>query len=60
MSNDLLDLTSVRGMDSNSLLRLYDQAKEVVAKAQMQQDRLRAEKAIQRIAKELGKRRVAF
>ena len=51
-----LDLGSIRGTDSNSLLRFYDQAREIVAKSLFQQERTRAEKALQRIAKELRKR----
>jgi hypothetical protein len=50
------DQRTLRGTDSNSLLRLYDQAKATLNNSQMQQERARADKALQRIAKELQKR----
>jgi hypothetical protein len=53
-----LDQSSVRGADSNSLLRLYDLTKEMLHNAQSQQERARADKAVRRIAKELEKRNV--
>jgi hypothetical protein len=49
---------SVRGTDSNSLLRLYDQATLIVAKSLSQQERVRAGKTAQRIADELRKRSI--
>jgi hypothetical protein len=60
MSNNILNLNqrSVRGLDSNSLLRLYDQVKEIFTKSPSQQDRLRAGKAVEHIAKELQSRKV--
>ena len=54
------DLQNIRGADSNSLLRMYDRANEVVIASLSQQDRARADKAIQRIVKELEKRKVSF
>jgi hypothetical protein len=53
-----LDLAKMRGADSNSLLRLYDLSREMLATAQSQQERARADKAVRRIAKELEKRNV--
>jgi hypothetical protein len=60
MSNDVLTLDQgdLRGTDSNSLLRLYDLAHEIFNNSALQQERARADKAIQRIAKELQKRKV--
>ena len=45
-------------MDSNSLLRLYDQVRAIVSRSPSLQLRARAEKALQRIADELRKRDV--
>jgi len=53
-----LDQAQVRAADSNSLLRLYDLSRERLATAESQQERLRADKAVRRIAKELEKRNV--
>jgi hypothetical protein len=60
MSNDVLSLNrwTIRGTDSNSLLRMYDLATGVFNKSKSQQERVRADRAIQRIAKELQKRKV--
>jgi hypothetical protein len=60
MSNEVLTfhLRHLRGTDSNSLLRLYDQASAIFSKSPLQQERARAGKAIERIAKELQKRNV--
>jgi hypothetical protein len=62
MSIDFLGAArrSLRGTDSNSLLRLYDQANEISTKALSQLDRTRADKALARIARELQKRNVAL
>lgn len=62
MSPDVFSLGQqiIRGTDSNSLLRLYDLAHEVSSKAPSQQERIRADAAMQRIAKELKKRNVSF
>jgi hypothetical protein len=53
-----LDQAQVRAADSNSLLRLYDLSREMLANAQSQQERARADKAVRRIARELEKRNV--
>jgi hypothetical protein len=60
MSHDVLalDQRNLRGTDSNSLLRLYDLANAVFHKSPSQQERTRADKAIQRIARELQRRKV--
>lgn len=62
MSNEVLsfDRANLRGVDSNSLLRMYDQAAGVLHKSTSQQERARNDKLIQRIAKELQKRNVTF
>lgn len=49
---------NLRGTDSNSLLRMYDLASDVFKQTQSQQERARADRTIQRIAKELQKRNV--
>jgi hypothetical protein len=54
----LLNQQSVRGTDSNSLLRLYDQANEIFTTSPLQQERARAGKAVERIFKELQRRNV--
>ena len=58
MGNDVrpFDERNLRGMDRNSLLRLYDLANETFRSSLLQQERERADKAIQRITKELQKR----
>jgi hypothetical protein len=58
MGNDLLAQVQkgVRSMDSNSLLRLYDQVRAIVSHSPSVQERARAEKAVQRIADEPRKR----
>jgi hypothetical protein len=60
MSNDVHAFAQreVRGADSNSLLRMYDLANEYFKNSQFQQERARAGRAIQRIAKELQRRNV--
>ena len=60
MSDDPLplDQASIRGSDSNSLLRSYDRAKEVLSKSLSQLERKRADKAIRHITKELLNRNV--
>ena len=60
MNNDLmtLSLQSIRGTDSNSLLRLYDRATEMFYCSPSQTARLRAGKAIERITKELQRRQI--
>jgi hypothetical protein len=54
----VVDRRVIRGSDSNSLLRLYDQAAGVRNSSKLQEERSRADKALQRIAKELRKREV--
>jgi hypothetical protein len=51
-----LAVRNVRATDSNSLLRLYDQAKVLWQRAGSQQERARADRAMQVFAKELRKR----
>jgi hypothetical protein len=48
----------MRGADSDSLLRTYDAAKGISATSPSQQERARAERAVQRTARELQKRKV--
>jgi hypothetical protein len=61
MSDEIVKLNqqSVRGTDSNSLLRLYDQATLIVARSLSVQERARAGKTAERIADELRKRSIA-
>ena len=49
---------NIRGADTNSLLRMYDLATGVFNKATSQQERARTDRVVQRIAKELQKRKV--
>jgi hypothetical protein len=60
MSSEILsfDQRDIRGTDSNSLLRLYDLATGVFNQSKVQQERARADKVLQRIARELQKRKV--
>ena len=55
-----LSLGRLRATDSNSLLRLYDQAREVAASSPSQRERVRAEKALERIGRELQGRKVSL
>jgi hypothetical protein len=55
---DTVALSRLRGTDSNSLLRLYDEVRGIVERSQSRQERERAEKAVQRIVGELRKRDV--
>jgi hypothetical protein len=48
---------TLRGTDTNSLLRMYDRLRGVISNSPVQRDRERADKALGRIAKELQKRR---
>jgi hypothetical protein len=52
------DLRHLRRTDSNSLLRLYDLARQTCQQSTSQQERVRADRAVQRIARELQKRNV--
>jgi hypothetical protein len=54
------DRASIRGMDSNSLLRLYDRATQIFYHTTLQRERLEADKVIARIRQELDKRHVKF
>jgi hypothetical protein len=62
MTNDVLTVQqrTIRGTDTNSLLRMYDRGKEILQHSQLQQERVKADKAIQRIAQELAKRNVSL
>ena len=48
----------LRGTDSNSLLRLYDQARAALGQAVLRGERAKADRALRRIARELAKRKV--
>jgi hypothetical protein len=50
---------NLRGTDSNSLYRMYDQANMFLQKSLLQRERERADKAMGRIAKELRKRNLS-
>jgi hypothetical protein len=54
------DRLSIRGADGNSLLRMYDAAREVADKSLSRLERARADRALQRITKELQKRHIAL
>ena len=54
------DRWDIRGSDSNSLLRMYDLAAGILNASASQGERENADKAMQRIAKELQKRKVAL
>ena len=62
MSNEVLSSQrwDIRGADSNSLLRMYDLAAGILNASASQGERENADKAMQRIAKELQKRKVAL
>lgn len=49
---------SLRGTDSNSLLRLYDRARDLAQASLSQQERVKAEKARERFARELQRRKI--
>src|SRR5262249_28620168 len=51
-----LDQPDIRGADSNSLLRMYDEAKAIAAQSPSQLQRNRADRAVRRLARELQKR----
>jgi hypothetical protein len=53
-----LAVRNVRASDSNSLLRLYDQAKILVQRSSSQQERARADRAMRIFASELRKGQV--
>jgi hypothetical protein len=59
MTTELItDKANIHGTDSNSLLRIYDRACDIYVKSLDQQERSRADKARQRIAQELERRKV--
>jgi hypothetical protein len=60
MNSDVFGLPqqTIRATDTNSLLRLYDQAKRIFKAARSQRQRERADRAMQRFAEELRKRDV--
>jgi hypothetical protein len=49
---------ALRGADSNSLLRMYDDAQGIAASAGSRQERTRVDRAVERIARELQRRTV--
>jgi len=51
---------NLRGMDTNSLLRMYDLARDVVTRSDLQIERAKAERAAQRVLTELRKRKIPF
>lgn len=53
-----LSARDLRGIDSNSLLRMYDQANAFVNQSEFQQEGAKAAKAVDRIAKELRHRKI--
>jgi hypothetical protein len=62
MSHDVLALNrcTIRGADTNSLLRTYDLATGVLNNSKSQQERARIDRLVQRIAKELQRRQITF
>jgi len=55
MSDERLSLgrLSIRGTDSSSLLRMYDLARQISATSPLQHEQAKANRASQRLAKEL-------
>jgi len=62
MNEDVLSMgqRNLRATDSNSLLRMYDAAQQILHRSPLQMDQTRAGKAVERIEKELKKRHVPF
>ncbi len=60
MSDDVLTLArrNLRATDSNTLLRWYDLVKAIFNTSTRRQERVRADTAVRRLAKELQKRNV--
>jgi hypothetical protein len=60
VNTDILALGqgTLRGTDSNSLLRMYDLIRAIIGTSPLQHDRERAGRILGRIAKELQKRQV--
>jgi hypothetical protein len=54
-----LDTAGIRSTDSNSLLRMYDAARAAAGMSPSQQERDRANRALQRITRELQKRHLS-
>ena len=55
----LIGQGAIRATDSNSLLRLYDSAQAIFNNSSLQQEREKAGRAIERIAKELMRREIS-
>ncbi len=53
-----IDQNTIRGTDTNSLLRLYDRARAILGLCSSQYERGRAEKVLLRLSEELRKRNV--
>jgi hypothetical protein len=53
-----LDQPSIRGADSNTLLRLYDMVLGITTKSPSPRERARADRVLQRISQELRRRNV--
>jgi hypothetical protein len=53
-----LDQPTIRGADSNSLLRLYDIALGISTQSPSPKERARAQRILERIAHELERRKV--
>jgi hypothetical protein len=51
---------NLRGMDTNSLLRVYDFARDVGTRSDLQMERAKADRTAQRVLRELRKRKVPF
>jgi hypothetical protein len=56
----LVNERNIRGMDTNSLLRMYDLAQGVVTHADSKVQRDRADRTAERVRAELRKRNVPF
>jgi len=61
MSADILLLGRgpLRATDGNTLLRLFDQAQEIRRSSSLKVERARADRALERIARELHRRNLA-
>lgn len=60
MDRSKLGLGSLRGTDSNSLLRLYDRTVQAARSACSQLERTRADKMRERVARELQRRNICL
>jgi hypothetical protein len=54
------DQRIIRSADSNSLLRMYDQARQLVGTAELRQQREKADRTVRRITAELEKRKITL